>query len=273
LKIFNEEEQDIQPDEVRENVPILSILEIQGIRCSSRTFQLELEVKQLMVLKPDNLFDSCLFTKSVSVPKSSVSKPNVPIAPIPIENPTPVPTPVIIDTTHLSDSPLPIENGVHDVILEPSSPPPHSTTTTIETNKLNESNVVAEQKPESETKPLPSSSTEEIKSVSPSSIHPHPEYLGNSDLHSGMDEIDIHAPTNNDVITLKKRNYVYYKMYKEAKQKARIARDLAIASYLEAKKIRNSFLEEEDVSDEEDETLLEKELNEMKMKNENEWKK
>jgi hypothetical protein len=62
-------------------------------------------------------------------------------------------------------------------------------------------------------------------------------------------------------------------MYKEAKQKARIARDLAIASYLEAKKIRNSFLEEEDVSDEEDETLLEKELNEMKMKNENEWKK
>ena len=41
-------------------------------------------------------------------------------------------------------------------------------------------------------------------------------------------------------------------MYKEAKRKARIARDFAIASYLEAKQIRNNFLEETDLSDDDD---------------------
>ena len=39
-------------------------------------------------------------------------------------------------------------------------------------------------------------------------------------------------------------------MYKEAKRKAKIARDLAISSYLEAKRIRHNYLANQDVSDE-----------------------
>ena len=246
LKIFNEEEQDIPPDEVRENVPILSILEIQGIRCSSRTFQLELEVKQLMVLKPVDLFESCLFTKSSSVKPES--------------NPVPVPVPVPKTVEKLSSSepiPPPVSTEVLDTDPISVDVDEFDITTTVETGDYNnEPDTVP---------PHVLSSTEENHSVPPP-ISTHPEHLGNSHTNSetGMDEIDIRAPTNDDVITLKKRNYVYYKMYKEAKQKARIARDLAIASYLEAKKIRNTFLEEQDVSDEDDEPVLEQELNEMK---------
>jgi hypothetical protein len=50
-------------------------------------------------------------------------------------------------------------------------------------------------------------------------------------------------------------------MYKEAKRKAKIARDFAIASYLEAKQIRNNFLDETDLSEEDDE--LGKELEDL----------
>lgn len=46
----------------------------------------------------------------------------------------------------------------------------------------------------------------------------------------------------NEVVQIKKRNDVYYEMYKEAKKKAKIARDLAVSSFLEAKQIKQTYL-------------------------------
>jgi hypothetical protein len=51
---------------------------------------------------------------------------------------------------------------------------------------------------------------------------------------------------------------MYYKMYQEARQKAKIARDLALSSYLEAKQIKNKYMLDDildsssDESDEDD---------------------
>ena len=53
----------------------------------------------------------------------------------------------------------------------------------------------------------------------------------------GLDSIDTTTP-----FQIKKRNDLYYEMYREAKRKARLARDLAVSSYLEAKRIKNTFL-------------------------------
>ena len=64
LKIYDENEQDIDPDTIGENTQIITIVEIQGIKCSSRSFQVEIEVKQMMVLKPSNLFERCILGKS-----------------------------------------------------------------------------------------------------------------------------------------------------------------------------------------------------------------
>ena len=47
------------------------------------------------------------------------------------------------------------------------------------------------------------------------------------------------------MIQLKTRNDVYYKMYRDAKRKAKIARDLALSSYLEAKRIKNTYMLDE----------------------------
>ena len=48
----------------------------------------------------------------------------------------------------------------------------------------------------------------------------------------------------------KKRNDVYYERYKEAKRKAKVARDFALASQLEAKQIKHNYLSEEPSDDE-----------------------
>jgi hypothetical protein len=45
-----------------------------------------------------------------------------------------------------------------------------------------------------------------------------------------------------ETISIKQRNDVYYKMYREAREKAKIARDLALSAYLEAKRIKNTYM-------------------------------
>ena len=62
-------------------------------------------------------------------------------------------------------------------------------------------------------------------------------------------DMNIDDLSNNDTVYIKKRNDIYYQMYKEAKRKAKMARDLAISSYLEAKHIKNTYMLENEDSD------------------------
>ena len=56
LKIYDEHEQDIDIDTITCDSLLMSILEIQGIKCSSRSFQIDFEIKQMMILSPVDLF-------------------------------------------------------------------------------------------------------------------------------------------------------------------------------------------------------------------------
>jgi hypothetical protein len=71
-------------------------------------------------------------------------------------------------------------------------------------------------------------------------------------------EVDLFPPEDETVppIQLKKRNDVYYKLYKEARSKAREAKQIALANYLEAKRIKNAYLLEDMSESDEDEPLL-----------------
>lgn len=206
LKIFNEEdEEDMKMESIVDTTQIMTILEVQGIRCSARNFQLELEVKQMMVLNQVNLFETCLFAKSTLGTKPVMEKKE--------------------ELDLISEPP-------EELTLEPEEL--KSTTIELETTELETTEL--------ETTELES----ELESESL------------ADSVYGLDEVDLKIPKETGEMKLKKRNYVYYNMYKEAKRKARIARDFAIASYLEAKQIRHNFLEETDLS--EDDDKLENEL-------------
>ena len=79
-------------------------------------------------------------------------------------------------------------------------------------------------------------------------IHKEPdlEKLEIQEVNLTLDEI----PTDN-YVSIKNKNHVYYEMYKEAKRKSKVARTLALSSYLEAKRIKNLYMLE-DTSDSED---------------------
>ena len=73
-----------------------------------------------------------------------------------------------------------------------------------------------------------------------------------------ISEIDLLPPSSQDVFTLKKPNEVYMEIYKEAKQKAKTAKKIAVQAYLEAKRIKSLYLLDNiESSDEEDELYFE----------------
>jgi len=252
LKIFDESEQEVPLEEIRDSSSLLTILEIQGIRCSSRTFQLDMEVKQMMVLKPVDLFETCLFSKKTAIKNS------------PIVETKPVEEPVVVSEPEVIQEEEEQEQEQEDVaIQEDQEEEP------IQENQENNMVVIdeqEEQEPEVERTVEEKPDITEFVSTEENDVESvESEENTLAKKLEGVDEINIGLPTEeeeSETITLKKRNHVYFTMYKEAKRKARAARDLAISHYLEAKKIRYSHLNDQSDSDEDDdeEDILDKEM-------------
>ena len=201
LKIYDENETDVEMDAINENTPIITILEIQGVRCSAKSFQIDVELKQIMVMKPDNLFEKCIIK----------SKEKDLVKPVQEE-------PVLIKT-----EPVFIKTVVEEPLEEEDE----------EKEKEEEEKEKEEEEKEKEN------------------------FFDNDilEINLDVDEID-----NSETIHLKEKTEVYYQMYKEARQKAKLAKSLALSSYLEARRIKNLYmLEDIDDSDESDLEDLENE--------------
>jgi hypothetical protein len=60
LKIFDEDELNVDLTDIKDSTNIITILQFQGIKCHSKNFQIEVEIKQMMILKPTKLFETCI---------------------------------------------------------------------------------------------------------------------------------------------------------------------------------------------------------------------
>jgi hypothetical protein len=196
LKIYNEEEVPIPIEEITENTNVMVILEIQGVRSSTRSFQIDIEIKQMMVLKPEEIFNSCIFKKKVGDTEPLVKKEMEP-------------EPETETITYVKGM---------DLILD----------------KDEKNNIPASQI-EDESTPSILSASDPLPVLSASDPLPIETELCEVDIH--LDEV-----SKNETVSLKERKELYYKMYEEARQKAKVARDLALSSYLEAKQIKNKYM-------------------------------
>lgn len=59
-----------------------------------------------------------------------------------------------------------------------------------------------------------------------------------------MEEVSfpIDSLNQSEPIQLKERNDIYYEMYYEARRKAKMAKEMALNCYLEAKNIKNTYM-------------------------------
>ena len=242
IKIYDENENDVSYEDVKEDTPVMVILEFNGIRCSTRSFQMEIEIKQMLVMKPKNLFNSCILIKENNdETKETIEE-----------------GPVVNDVVESYEEKEPVVNEHVESYEEKDhveSPVVNDLVESVEEKGLSlenqdigqEDNQEEEEDQDEEsleTQPIKIDTTEELCEV---------------DLD--LDEIDIEGGEPTEVISIKNKNDVYYKMYQEAREKAKVARDLALSAYLEAKRIKNEYMldvdsdsdSEEDEGDEGDE--------------------
>ena len=196
LKIYDEDEDPVALESIVENTSVMVILEIQGVRTGNNSFQVDIEIKQMMVMKPEEIFSGLRIKYAKS--GSNVTK--------------------------------------EDSLVNSKAEAFAATTTTT---------MGSQEKPVEE--PIIQNTDENVnfKPV----------------LTDELEEVNIEPTT--ETIQLKERKEMYYQMYQEARQKARVARDLALSAYLEAKQIKNKYMLDdilESSSDEsdDDETDLEK---------------
>jgi hypothetical protein len=222
LTIYDEEENVVDHESLKEETNLITILEVQGIKCSARSFQIEIEVKQMMTLNPTDLFEKCIIKTN--------SKPKIQSEPEPEEKEE-------IQVENITMTALPVNE-----VLEEDS---HIEEKEPESNDLGLNDILdqeEEEEPNNQENPV---------STDPHTVEPVLDIgLENEIVEDSLAEFNLELETvpETETVQLKPRNDVYYEMYRAAKRKAKMAKNLALKSYLEAKNIKSTYMLD-DVSD------------------------
>ena len=269
IKIYNEADETIKIEDITSTNYIISIIEIQGIKFTSRNFQIEIELKQSMIVSPDPFLDECFIKKPLK--KQSVINTNI----------------ASFEKISNNNRKIDLDDFIKDTVDELTSattfhkvePKITSIMTPINLDidsSLPKGEDVDEKEKEEEDEEDEAEEEEEEEDVvdykTPNNIldlnknneNDNHLFLEIEDLNftekedpNILKEVDLDSSLVNslETITLKKPNQVHYENYKQAKDKAKKAKQLAIAAYLEAKNIKNTYLlDDSDDSDESDES-------------------
>ena len=271
LKIYDENEAEIEMDKVNEHMNVMTILEIQGIKCSSRNFQIEIEMKQMLVMKPTNIFEKCLL-KPKNTHQVNAHTEEIYFTPAIIEQQDRIET----HEEHLSNETEqedrgqtykePLRSETEEKVAHEHAEP---ISTETEEKEVNEQQDDIPKETEQEHI---RAETEEEEGASGGTIGSPENLVINQTISNGLEEVNfsLESLPDNDVIHIKTSNEVYYEMYREARRKAKIARNLALSSYLEAKRIKNTYMLEDIDDSEESDLDLEDLENENDENNKNE---
>ena len=225
IKIYNEKENAMTMDDINSETNIISILEIQGIKFTSRNFQIDIELKQMMVLDDEAIFDNCLINKTRKNNNHLEKTNKQEIDDKSLENINTLDEQEIkIDKQEIDKQEIEIDNILEGNTLE-------------EINNDEEIDI--------EVKKGDDELNLEIEDLN-DNIEENVEELKDLSLD------DLPLENNLETIQLKKPNQVYFELYKEARKKAKDAKKSAILAYLEAKNIKKTYmLENIDDSDNE----------------------
>ena len=237
IKIYDENELQVNINDINDDTDIMNILEIKGIKCSAKSFQIEIELKQILVLKPDNLFDSFLLkgvqTTSINSSGKTIETVDEPVTVETVDEPVTVETVDDLVTVETVDDLVTMET-VDDLVTVETL----DDLVTVET--VDEPNLIE---------------NENIEKIN-NQTSEEPIYL---EKKNTLEEVQLNLEEITDTIEIKERNDLYYQMYREAKKKGKIARDLALSSFLEAKRIKKTYMLQ-DISDSEESDLDNEEI-------------
>ena len=253
--VFDESENSLTLEDIKPENDLITVLEIQGIKFTSKSFQFEIILRQALIVANKPVFQSCVIKKNVKSTESSdsiVSTVSTSLSTVSVASKNSnnkiynAVTNAVADTNshyeyddnNNEDSNEPIRKNVsehmEDIICESVC----DTLSESVVNNTNESgylgNIVSEKMENCANKnnELNEHNLEKIESLELKEIT----------------EADLEI-NNSENIKLKKPNDIYYEIYCAAKEKARTARKLAFDAYLEVKKIKKIYMLDDSDSD------------------------
>ena len=267
LKIYNENNEQVSLESIVENTNVFAVLEVQGIKCSARSFQIEMEIKQMMTLEPVNLFENCVIDNQragIMHSTNRVVTSNIPTPPsrLDLEENSKQEIQQTEQTENTEEKEKEeTEHNEHNQQMEQNEMKengyPISETPALEEKHLEESekeeSIVLE-KDENEENIVNVEPVEEVSVEITNENEP-------IDLQDLEFTVDLDKLPDNETISIKPHNDIYYERYREARKRARIAKNMALQAFLEAKEIKNKY--QLDDIDSDDEEFLVNEMEEL----------
>ena len=227
IPIFNDNEMTKTLDDINQDSEIICILEILGIKFSQKYFQIEINIKQIMIIENQYKFDSCLIKTDPQVSNSQVQS-------------TP---PLIPQETQEVQKVQEELNEAQEELNEAQE----------ELNEVQEElNEV--QEVQEELNEVQVDLHEEPQQINPQEGEQNQQEKSQVNNELKEFEVDIKLTDEDENIELKEPNVIYMKLYLEALDKAKAIRSQAIDAYLVAKNIKNTYAL--DIDDENEYSLL-----------------
>jgi len=233
ITIYDENETTMTMEEINAETNVISILEIQGIKFTSRNFQIEIELKQVMVLDNEPLFDNCVIKTS----KKSIVNP--------LEEDFKISEPKI-DNIKIDD------NNLEEFNFDDTKEDNHKDNldkitfddTKEDSHKDNLENIdiLVEDNLEHIDILVEDKNPEENVDLDLKFEELNEDIEENSDELTEINNIELSLENTLEPIQLKKPNQVYFELYKEARKKAKEAKRTTIIAYLEAKNIKKTYM-------------------------------
>jgi hypothetical protein len=278
-KVFDENRQVVPVEYIKPEQQIISIIEFQGIKFTRRSFQVELYLRQVLVVPSVQLplFETCVISPIDSA-RSNVSsklpsnKENVEVLQIKDDfEPEPEPIKLAISEHLGEDSTITTNSSLNQLMIDNThlshnlSESVSSTASTASTASLSNDNTIKHfelAEVDFDFKNIPDAidveqptfdidnttntdaNNENAASVTSSTMRTvvtQNQTQTKSNTTTNSKNAGKNGSTGGN-LTLKKHKEVIYEMYKVAKRKAQEAKKAAIRAYLEAKEIKATYM-------------------------------
>ena len=259
--VFDENNNSLKFDDIKPETPLITIMEFEGIKFTSKSFQFEMNARQILIIDEKPIFNSCLIKpKKKDEQQNEFDERSNDKSGDELKKTEEVAMPSTITTTitsvvsdDVSDdnnddavnsaavNANEVESGMQNEMKEQKPEPEFSE------NKKNEE-CLGELKIVKAAKGLEiKTSQTENKKVKQENVEEHDDELVEVNL-----ELPQELDSGFEKIKLQNANEVYYKMYKEAKEKAKSAKKVAVEAYLAAEEIKFTYNLVDNESDSDD---------------------
>ena len=261
LKIYDVEYKSKHINDIKSDTSIICILEVTGLKFSSTSFQLDFCLRQVMILEDKPIFNEPLIkisTEKVS-PKKNGEK-NISFNDKPEEITLETPDELTENLENVQQESQD-DSELNEVTIKTDENLEKVDNENKDINKnleISENNIVNEVKQNDVSLNEISKFENEAEEVNLDDLEKQAEPIEVSKNKNELEEVNL-TFDEEDAITLKNPNEIYLDIYRQAREKAKKAKQEAIKAYLEAKRIKELYMLEivdssEDESDSEEES-------------------